>query len=1174
MAQITAADFSSNSLSGTTTVLNGFANVTLQSVPYALEGDKTFVVALRRGSPSGEVLTRSLPITLNDNSEFVSFTSNVSSISEGNLISYTLVTANAIDGAKVYYSLTGAVNSNTYLEGAGFDNMYRVSPNFDAGGGSTFANNTVLVANPTTKFINDIENITPGGRIYITNYNGALQHNYITIVSSGNVSTNDDVVYYRIISEEFIDPPVSGDVSAGNLYIEYINTANLYYTANVDGGDFDTGNTGFITVNNNEATLTLRASNDLIYEQIENYNVQLRTNSIVGNIIYNSSGVSIEDTSYSVTYVSNSWNAAFYESGDTATFTFATLNEKSGRTYYYELEGNTNSSQFGLTSTGTFAVINNQGTLTTTIGSIPTGGTNNFRLVVKENDASGTVVARSDEIVLNPVLYTLATGGTMTYANSSIIHEFTTSGTFEVTQAASSVSKQTAQVFLVGGGGSSSGGATESAGGGGGGYHVANVTLDSTGVSTVIVASGGSAPADVLQDINSGLAYHSTSPAPFALGAGGDTYITGHPALSPLRARGGGAGSGKSPSGNSMSGGVSGNVNNTATVFGPQRAAPLGNGGASGGGADGEAKFAFRRFSPDTTYPYPGGTTTDSGMLYSDTYSDYGIYLPEPYFAGGKGVFSDIYGKGRYYGGGGGAYNGVANPAAPGVIVSGSRGGWGGGGRGAGSPTYGNQARDGRQNSGGGGGGSNSYPPRGKAGGSGIAYIKYPFQGVRDLNNANNEGLLNSNLYPEVIYSVDNEIISFDYSNLLGPNQTLNYYTTGNVTSSMFIGGNTGSVVLPNTGNAETSSFTLQLNSSNIPTSGVLQFNVNLAFSGTDLAVSNTFLVTADTSITNATGGEITYADGYKIHTFKSSGTFTVNNIGAGPATAEYVLVGGGGAGGGYTGQTWKVYGGGGAGGFIESSNTLTLTSYPVIVGGGGLGGYSRTNPSVGLEYLGDWLGSEYAGRDGSNTSFFGQTAYGGGGGGGEGGTLGSTAPDYMQYQDSPGYPGGSSGGNGISSWNNIPMGYNTAYTLGSSANIKLPIDPGQGFPGGVYATGGDMSSGHGAGGGGGGAGGRGANATVQSPTSPTNYAQAGPGGTGKETFILGYPLWLAGGGGGGGGLYGRPGLGGGGAGTAYAENVPNRYNTGNVNTGGGGGGAAGGGGSGIVIVRYPFINI
>ena len=263
---------------------------------------------------------------------------------------------------------------------------------------------------------------------------------------------------------------------------------------------------------------------------------------------------------------------------------------------------------------------------------------------------------------------------------------------------------------------------------------------------------------------------------------------------------------------------------------------------------------------------------------------------------------------------------------------------------------------------------------------------------------------------------------------------------------------------------------------------------------------------------TLATGGTITTANGYRTHTFTSSGTFNV--VVSGGLTVSSLVVGGGGGGG-----SQVVGGGGGAGGAVlTTGQSLSTTSYTVVVGTGGAGGVGSANT---------------AGTNGVSSSFNGVTGTGGGGGAAYNGSTGGAA-------------GGCGGGGGVGNANSRPGG------TGS-----------QGFNGGAA-----NSSGTAAGGGGGGMGGVGGTATT---------SVAGAGGAG-QTYTLGGSSYLLAGGGGGGsdGTGGVGGTGGGGAGLGYS--FGGTAGAGTANTGSGGGGAGGGasnnggaGGSGVVIISYPI---
>ena len=272
---------------------------------------------------------------------------------------------------------------------------------------------------------------------------------------------------------------------------------------------------------------------------------------------------------------------------------------------------------------------------------------------------------------------------------------------------------------------------------------------------------------------------------------------------------------------------------------------------------------------------------------------------------------------------------------------------------------------------------------------------------------------------------------------------------------------------------------------------------------------------TSASGISSATGGTVTTYDSYRVHTFTSSGTFTVVS---GAGNVEYLVVAGGGGGGQGTGSN-EGQGGGGAGGLrihsplspIPINGSAVPVSpgpYTIIVGGGG----GTNTPNL-------------TGTNGSPSSFGPLDATGGGGGGG----LGSPPPQRA------GNPGGSGGG-GVGAY---AISESPSFGLGNSP----PTSPSQGNPGGSQPQ---------IGGGGGGG--------ISSPGGTSGGIGPGPGGTGLSlAFSSASPVTYSQGGSGGGGLPGPV----------------NGSPGGGSNTGGGGGGSgaqttgATGGSPGIVIIRY-----
>ena len=605
---LTPSKFATNSLFGTTSVQNGFANIMLDTIPYALEGNVNFVVKLRKGSISGDVIATSPVITLQDLSSVISLTANTASVSEGSIVSFTLTTANAANNANVFYSV-------------------------------------------------------------------------------------------------------------------------LPVTANVTNSDFYTANTGTVSLINNQATISLYANTDAGYvnEDGETFKVQIRTNSVTGDIIYTSANVAIVDLYKLVTITGVTPNNASINQGANIIFTVSALNSN-GITLFYSTSGNVNSTNFIGGNTGSF-VANATGGLVVLQSntSIPLNEIRQFALQV--NQTGFAPVPSANVVIYGPISYIEATGGTVTTAGGYRTHAFTSSANLDVTSLGAST---TIEYLIVAGGGGGGGGGTSNippysgggpygggGGGGAGGTFIGNVTVGLGG--TVIVVGGGGA---------------ATSPKNRAGFNGTDTTIAVFGG-STILAYGGGGGSG---------------VPTPGPI--PGAASP----GGSGGGTAPDAVAGAGGGTPGQGYPGAGGiscgiadnlggggggaaesgVSTDGPSNSPGTATRGGDGIGVPWVPGSYGTPGPTPGA-RYFGGGGGGGN---SPVAMAYDV---RGGHGGGGAGGNyySPPSGAYAigrntggRDGGGyadgNTGGGGGGNGSAGAstgtgQGGPGGSGIVIIRYPY---------------------------------------------------------------------------------------------------------------------------------------------------------------------------------------------------------------------------------------------------------------------------------------------------------------------------------------------------------------------------------------------------------------------------------------------------------------
>ena len=811
-----------------------------------------------------------------------------------------------------------------------------------------------------------------------------------------------------------------GDLVAFSLVTtNVVNGATVYYSvfpasANVTADDF-VANTGSTVITNNAALFTLKANTNFapIDETGENFRVQLRTTDVTtGNIVYTTSNITILDTDKTyniITFAPPSFNVT---ESSSIIFTFLGTNIPLGTTFYYETTGNATVTA----NTGSFVLNSSSNTFTISAGAVPANQINAFTVNLRTGSAAGPIVRTSDTVYVldSSLAYTTATGGNQVYIDNGYkVHVFLSSNNFAISRAG--VGNFANINYLAIGGGGSGAGMYQTGGGGAGGALLSNVLFNSAGTYTITVGSGAAGGQQFVEGTN-----------------GGNTTISG-PGLSTITAFGGGGSAAFGVTTASYSGGSGGGAPTGSTApgigagtpgqgFPGGPSAPIGPGAGragAGGGAGGAGQ--------------PGATQANQG---------------------GIGITSSITGTSRSYagGGGGGAYGSPVTDG--GDAYTGYGGGSGGGYYGGAGPSTRVNAESGNVNTGGGGGGTErSGTGVGGSGGSGIVVLKYPF-----VEAATYTALTTSSPTTST-FTYETFSITFTLSTLNLANNTLLYYTTvGNVVSTNFVSGNTGS--FRSTANVTT--LTLTANS-NIPANEERFFQLQ---------------VRAD-SLTDPVA--------------LTSNVFTIKDAALQPkaSTVEYLVVAGGG-GGGSAGEQRGGGGGGGGGGFRMASGFSITAGSPltVTVGAGGNGG---TSPS---RY------SEVIGTQGSPSVFSSITSVGGGVGG-------------IAQSAAPGGPGGSGGGCGQGSYTGgtgtpgqgNPGGGGSVYAgAGGGAGAAGGDSGSEGTTGaaGALAFNGNYYAGGGAGAG-------------NNPASPINAGGIGGGGQGDSAYAYTPGDTNTGGGGGGG---------------------------------------------------------
>jgi hypothetical protein len=242
-----ASNFDSNSLSGIVRVTGGSANVRLVVQPFAFEGNKTFVLKLRKDSTLGTVIGISSPITITDNSTIISLVSNVSTVNEGNLVSFTLTTANVPNNSNVFFSvlpMTANLTAGDFTSNTG---MFTIVNNTAVAALKANADVSLVDETGETFRLQLRTNSPTGNIVYVTSNvivgDVSRFYNIVSFVESTGVVTDSGSITFTV---------VGSGVPAGTVF--YYDTVGQ---ANVTSASFSGGNTGSFVLNTGSNTFTM-----------------------------------------------------------------------------------------------------------------------------------------------------------------------------------------------------------------------------------------------------------------------------------------------------------------------------------------------------------------------------------------------------------------------------------------------------------------------------------------------------------------------------------------------------------------------------------------------------------------------------------------------------------------------------------------------------------------------------------------------------------------------------------------------------------------------------------------------------------------------------------------------------------------------------------------------------
>ena len=282
-----AADFDDNSLTGSFNVVGtgsstGIATFTRTLVAEGpgTEGSENFNIVIRNGSTSGAALTTTPSITINDIVPSYNITPSVSTVAEGDSVTFTINTTNVGDGTQLYWREQGSASSSDWVGGSS---------------GNFLVNNNVGIVTITTRldWNNETEDIILSIRTGSTS--GTITTTSSAVTITDTAPSNVTVV------------PSATTVNEGGSVTFTINGTNIpdhsskyraYFVGSVSGDDF-TNISSFKSfgITNNTGSVTLNLSDDFITEGIESFYVEFRYNSATSNLLATSPTITVNDTS-------------------------------------------------------------------------------------------------------------------------------------------------------------------------------------------------------------------------------------------------------------------------------------------------------------------------------------------------------------------------------------------------------------------------------------------------------------------------------------------------------------------------------------------------------------------------------------------------------------------------------------------------------------------------------------------------------------------------------------------------------------------------------------------------------------------------------------------------------------------------------------------------------------
>lgn len=388
---IQANDFEGNSLTGTTIVSNQNITIDLKINPIFLEGDKIFNVRLSK-SLTGSAFAESSNITLKDNSTLDTFSPNVTTIHEGAVVQYDIITSNVNGDLTLYYSTEGNVDYDDFI--GGNVGSFVLSNNYA---------NIILESNADLSFYPDTEE-TFILQIRRDSTTGEIIANADPVVIV-DTSNSVGVVSIELTSPENIYEAEEATLNINTRNAPGNNGGTLYYTV-TGNTDIFSSNSGSIVVNDNFASLQIIPEASVFENETKEFQIAIQriSTSMPASATTNVITVSHLPTNISanvkISLVNNTIsNVSTTFANSAVRFTANTRNATNGETFYYVVTGN--AAPYVTSNTGSFTVTSNVGTfdITPVYSDVVE---RELGIEVKRSSIAGTVLAVSNNVEVLP----------------------------------------------------------------------------------------------------------------------------------------------------------------------------------------------------------------------------------------------------------------------------------------------------------------------------------------------------------------------------------------------------------------------------------------------------------------------------------------------------------------------------------------------------------------------------------------------------------------------------------------------------------------------------------------------------------------------------------------------------------------------------------------------------